>query len=156
MTIMVGSQLPVHEVLVDGQRMKTMAALLGDPNPIHWDTRTVSSLGMGDRPVNQGPLNMGYLMTMLAGWAGDRDRVIDFRVRFLGNVLACDRVRAGGTVTGLRFTDAGRVADCEVTLEVLGGEVALVGTASVLLEPVRADNIPTTVPAVDHQQGRRG
>ena len=41
---------------------------------------------MGDRPVNQGPLNMGYLMTMLARWAGGRDRVLDFRVRFLGNV----------------------------------------------------------------------
>lgn len=140
MNATVGSSLPVHEVLVDIQPMKTMAALLGDPNPIHWDTRALAALGMGDRPVNQGPLNMGYLMTMLARWAGGRDRILDFRVRFLGNVLAGDLVRAEGTVTGLRATEAGRVADCEIALRIAGGEAVLSGTASVLIEPTRLDD----------------
>jgi acyl dehydratase len=140
MNATVGSSLPVHEVLVDIQPMKTMAALLGDPNPIHWDTRALAALGMGDRPVNQGPLNMGYLMTMLARWAGGRDRILDFRVRFLGNVLAGDLVRAEGTVTGLRATEAGRVADCEIALRIAGGEAVLSGTASVLIEPIRSDD----------------
>ncbi|MGM7666527.1 MaoC family dehydratase [Microbacterium sp. A93] len=135
MSITVGTELPVYEVLVDRQPMKTMAALLGDPNPIHWDPRATAELGMGDRPVNQGPLNMGYLMTMLTGWAGGRDRILSFRVRFMGNVLAEDRVRATGTVTAVRATAAGRVADCDLSLDVVDGEAALVGTASVLIEP---------------------
>ncbi|WP_336713864.1 MaoC family dehydratase [Arthrobacter sp. USHLN218] len=139
MNIAVGTSLPVHEVQVDVRPMKTMAALLGDPNPIHWDTDAVAALGMGDRPVNQGPLNMGYLMTMLAGWAGGRDRILDFQVRFLGNVLAGDRVQAEGTVTGLRVTEAGRVAECEIALKVSGGTAVLSGTASVLVEPFGLD-----------------
>ena len=140
MNTTVGSSLPVHEVLVDAQRMKTMAALLGDPNPIHWDPRALAALGMADRPVNQGPLNMGYLMTMLARWAGGRDRIVDFRVRFLGNVLAGDVVRTEGTVTGLRTTAAGRVADCQIALRIAGGEAVLSGTASVLIQPTRSDD----------------
>jgi acyl dehydratase len=145
MKIAVGSSLPVHEVLVDAAPMKTVAALLGDPNPIHWDTRAVAALGMGGRPVNQGPLNMGYLITMLAGWAGGRDRILDFRVRFLGNVFAGDLVRAGGTVSELRDTEAGRVADCEIALRVADGSAALAGTASVLIEPF---GLLTNAPAI--------
>ena len=51
---------------VDAEKMKTMALLLRDPNPIHWDVGSVRELGMGDRPVNQGPNNMAYLGGMLA------------------------------------------------------------------------------------------
>ena len=134
-----GTALPVHEVLVDPRPMKTMAALLNDPNPIHWDAGAVAALGMGDRPVNQGPLNMGYLMTMLARWSGGRDRILDFRVRFLGNVFAGDRARAEGTVTGIRTMSQGRVADCEIALNVVGGDAVLSGTACVLLEPIGSD-----------------
>jgi acyl dehydratase len=154
MNVTVGSALPVHEVQVDTGPMKTMAALLGDPNPIHWDSRAVAELGLGERPVNQGPLNMGYLMTMLARWAGGRDRVLDFRVRFLGNVLAGDRVRTEGTVTGLRVTGAGQVADCEVVLKVVGGDTALSGTASVLVEPLRPGDHHTTAPDEHYEAGR--
>jgi acyl dehydratase len=154
MNVTVGSRLPVHEVQVDAGAMKTMAALLGDPNPIHWDTRVVAELGLGERPVNQGPLNMGYLMTMLARWAGGRDRVLDFRVRFLGNVLAGDRVRAEGTVTGLRVTGAGQVADCEVALKVIGGDTALSGTASVLVEPLRSGDHHTMTPVAVNETER--
>ena len=114
--------------------MKEMAALLGDPNPIHFDTRALAALGMDERPVNQGPLNMGNLQTMLARWAGGRDRLLSFRVRFQGNVLAGDKVRGQGRVTDVRETDRGRVADCDISLEVVGGAVVLSGNAEVLLE----------------------
>ena len=129
-----GTTIPPLEVVVDPEKMKVMAALLADPNPIHFDTRTLAALGMDERPVNQGPLNMGYLQTMLARWAGGRDRLLSFRVRFQGNVLAGDRVRAQGQVTEVRDTERGRVATCEISLEVVGGAVALSGTADVLLE----------------------
>ena len=132
-----GTVIPPLEVEADAQRMKVMAALLADPNPIHFDTRALAALGMEERPVNQGPLNMGYLQTMLARWAGGRDRLLSFRVRFQGNVLAGDRVRAQGQVTDVRDTERGRVATCEISLEVVGGSVALSGAADVLLEENR-------------------
>ncbi|WP_166133008.1 MaoC family dehydratase [Nocardioides ochotonae] len=129
-----GTTIPSLELVVDPEKMKVMTALLADPNPIHFDTRALAALGMDERPVNQGPLNMGYLQTMLARWAGGRDRLLSFRVRFQGNVLAGDRVRAQGQVVEVRETERGRVATCEISLEVVGGAVALSGTADVLLE----------------------
>lgn len=86
-TIAVGDPLPDYVVeRVDAEKMKTMALLLRDPNPIHWDVETVRELGMGDRPVNQGPNNMAYLVGMLADFAGGYDRVTSVSVRFLSNV----------------------------------------------------------------------
>ena len=103
------------------EKMKTMAALLADPTPIHWDVGTLQALGMGDRPINQGPLNMGYVMNAVTDWAGGPDRLRRLRVRFLGNVLAGDHLRVRGTVTALREEDGARLADCDVVLEVVDG-----------------------------------
>lgn len=133
--LQVGMEIPPWEVLVSAEKMKTTAALLADPNPIHFDVRAVRALGLGDRPVNQGPLNMGYVMNMLAAFTGSHDCLRRLRVRFLANVLAGDRVRATGVVTGL--TEApdrgGRWAECDVSLAVVGGRTVLRGTATVAL-----------------------
>lgn len=133
-TVEIGTQIPELELVVDPEKMKVMAALLADPNPIHFDKQALAALGMDERPVNQGPLNMGYLQTMLARWAGGRDRLLTFRVRFQGNVLAGDTVRARGVVTAINATERGRVATCDISLEVVGGAVALSGTADVIIE----------------------
>lgn len=136
MTIEIGTKIPPYEVAsVSAEKMKTMAALLADPNPIHWDTRITGALGIGNRPVNQGPLNMGYIMTMLNKWAGGRDRIKNFRVRFLGNVLAGDHLRATGIVTAVRQEENRRIAECNVILQVVGGDEVLSGIATVEVGP---------------------
>ncbi|MGW0005270.1 MaoC family dehydratase [Nocardia grenadensis] len=121
---------------VSAEKMKTMALLLADPNPIHFDVGAVRSLGLGDRPVNQGPNNVGYVLNMLGGWAGGTDRVRALRVRFLGNVFGGDHVICRGTVTAVRADGGSVLADC--TVELLAGavgapepRVVLSGTASV-------------------------
>ncbi len=122
-------------IVVDAEKMKIMAALLEDPNPIHWDTRVVAQLGLGDAPVNQGPLNMGYIQSMLADWAGGRDRIRDFRSRFLGNVFGGQTVRAGARVTAIdQAVDGGLLVGCDVWLDVLDAERAVTGTATVYLD----------------------
>lgn len=135
MTIDIGTKIPPYEVTsVSADKMKTMAALLADPNPIHWDTKVTTELGMGDQPVNQGPLNMGYVMTMLSNWAGGRDRIKNFRVRFLGNVFAGDHLRATGFVTAVHNEQSLLLAECNVTLQVVGGDEVLSGIATVEVE----------------------
>src|SRR5262245_25276181 len=68
----VGSELsPWCLESVSAEKMKTMAALIRDPNPIHWDLVAVEGLGMGCRAVNQGPNNMAYVVNMLTAWCGD-------------------------------------------------------------------------------------
>lgn len=134
MRVEAGTEIPVWEVAaVDPEKMKIMAALLGDPNPIHFDVRSVRALGMGDRVINQGPLNMGYVMNMLTAWTGSAECIRDLRLRFRGNVLAGDHVRARGTVTAVRREDGALLADCDVALDVVGGSPALTGTATVVL-----------------------
>jgi 3-hydroxybutyryl-CoA dehydratase len=115
---------------VSAERMRALAAVLGDPNPIHLDAAAVRALGLGDRQINQGPANLGYVINMLqaalpgAAFAG-------LRVRFLAPVFAGDRAVAGGRVEARA---AGRV-DAAVWLDVDGGPRAVEGTATLILPP---------------------
>ncbi|MCR3718770.1 MULTISPECIES: MaoC family dehydratase [Prauserella salsuginis group] len=126
-----GTVLPEWELpAVSAEKMKTMALVLADPNPIHFDLDSVRELGMGDRPVNQGPNNLAYVMNMLAVWSGGHEHLRGIRVRFRGNVLGGDRVVARGTVSGLRDEAECVLADCDVEL-VVDEKVVLAGTATV-------------------------
>ncbi|MFV0457510.1 MAG: MaoC family dehydratase [Actinomycetales bacterium] len=130
----VGDALPVWRVeSVSAEKMKTMAALLADPNPIHFDTAAVAQLGMGDKPINQGPLNMAYVMNMLSDWAGGHQALRRFRVRFVGTVVAEDALVSGGTVTGVSPDEGGHLVDADVYLRREDGADVLRGTATVLL-----------------------
>lgn len=127
----VGSAVPAWVVeSVSAEKMKTMAALLDDSNPIHFDVEVLRALGMGDRPVNQGPSNLGYVQNMLMAWAGPRS-LRRLRLRFLANVHAGDRVVASGTVTAVRHEAGAILVDCDVQLTIEDAGTALTGTATV-------------------------
>jgi 3-hydroxybutyryl-CoA dehydratase len=89
---------------VSAERMKTLAVVLDDPNPIHL---------VGPRPINQGPANFAWMLDML-GEAVPRARVRDFKVRLLATIEdGC--------------------AVCSVWLDVDGGARAVEGTATLIL-----------------------
>jgi acyl dehydratase len=115
-----------HVASIDREKMKTMAALLRDSNLIHLDPAVVAELGMGERPVNQGPTNLAYTMNMLAAWSGDFDDLLSVDVRFMANAFAEDAVTASGTVLDVD----GTVATCAIRLDGPAG-VLLEGTATV-------------------------
>jgi acyl dehydratase len=136
MSAQVGDELPQwRNDHVDAARMKTMALLLRDSNPLHFDPDTVRKLEMGDRVVNQGPINLAFVMRMLGAWAGGLDHLRRLRVRYLGNVFAGDAVVAGGTVTAVHEHGGELTAECTVWLEVAGRGRVLEGTATVGLRP---------------------
>lgn len=133
-TVTVGTSVPPWDVPeVSREKMKTMAALLADSNPIHFDLDAVRELGMGERPINQGPNNLAYVMNMLSAWAGGPQHVRRVAVRFLGNVLGDDHVVASGVVTAVRTEGQVTLAECDVRLDVVGEvpQLALQGTATV-------------------------
>ena len=127
----VGQQLPpltIDDVSAD--KMKLMAAILRDPNPIHFDAAEVRALALGDREVNQGPSNMSYLLNMVTRWSGGVATLRSVAVRFLGNVFAGDSVDCVGTVAAID-DDTGLV-----TLDVaarVGDRVVLQGSVVVAL-----------------------
>lgn len=111
-----------------------MAALLRDPNPVHWDRNMVATLGLGERTINQGPLGLSYMVNMLHAWAGE-NCVRRIFMRFPNAlILDGDRIVARGRVTGLQETDDGlSLAECDIWLE-RDGEAGLIeGSATVFL-----------------------
>jgi acyl dehydratase len=121
-----GESLPPWEVAsVDPARMKTMAAVLRDPYPLHWDRDLNERIGFGRRTINQGPLNLSYIANMLMAWAGD-GAVRRLDVRFGRPVFDGDRVVARGRV----LRRVGGVAHCEVWLD-RDGERVVDGVAEV-------------------------
>jgi acyl dehydratase len=125
-----GVPIPPWEVRgVDAARMKTMAALLRDPYPVHWDREANARLGLAGRVVNQGPLNLGYVANMLMAWAGP-DSIRRLTVGFGPPVLDGDHVVARGSVLDV----ADGVARCAVAL-CRGDEVVVSGTAEVVARP---------------------
>ncbi len=116
---------------VDAARMKTMAAILRDPYSVHWDPAANAALGFPGRVINQGPLNLGYIVNMLLAWAGP-SCVRRLTVSFGRPVLDGDRVVARGRVTTIQLEAGEQRATCEVWLE-RAGETVVSGTAVVAI-----------------------
>jgi len=124
----VGRELePLEVPAVSASAMHEMAKILDDPNEIHLDAAAVAALGLGNRTINQGPTNCGYVLNMLRN-AFPGGELRSFRVRFLGNVFADDHLVARGVVTSV--TDG--VVGCDVWLE-RNGERLLDGSATILV-----------------------
>jgi len=135
--ISVGSEFPHFDIgIVDAEKMKTMAILIQDPNPIHWDVEAVRRLGLGDKPINQGPNNMAYVVNALASWVGGIEKFRNLKVRFLGNVYAGDRLTVVGSVTDIDEVKGDTLATCDVQLvrgDIGDEDVVMAGQASVIL-----------------------
>lgn len=120
--------LPVWTLKIAAEPMVVLADLLCDANPIHLDPHAVAAAGLGDRVINQGPANVGYILNMLTN-AFPEHRVARLESRYLANVRAGDDVEAGGTfVEGSN----GQI-DCSVWLRVREGAIAV--AAEVTLKP---------------------
>ncbi len=131
MTVSVGDDIPEWRMdSVQPELMRTMAAILRDPNPVHWDKAVVEEMGHGARTVNQGPLGLSYMVNMLHEWMGPTciRRIV---MRFPQFVMSGDKVIAKGKITAIRSEDGERLADCDIWLEREGSEPPLEGFATV-------------------------
>ena len=132
MSVQAGDRIPAWEMAeVSAEKMKTMAAILRDPNPLHWDRDAVASLplGLGRRTINQGPLGLGYIVNMLHAWQG-AGCIKRIKMTFPQVVLDGDHVIARGEVTSVENNSA----QCDVWLEHSDGRLLLVGQATVQVQ----------------------
>ncbi|WP_336971271.1 MaoC family dehydratase [Sphingobium aromaticiconvertens] len=125
MTYQVGDALPPFTIeSVSPEAMKQWAVFLADPNPIHLDVEVVKAKGLGDRVINQGPINVAYMMNMLINaFPGGRIKTMDSR--FLDNVYGGDHATVSGNVAAIE----GNSITCEFTLDVDGRGTVNSGTA---------------------------
>jgi acyl dehydratase len=129
MSFAVGDALPPFVIeSVSAEAMKKWAVFLADPNPIHLDVEVVKAKGLGDRVINQGPINVAYMMNMLmAAFPGAKIEAMDSR--FLDNVYGGDKAVASGTITAIE----GNRISCEFSLDVEGRGTVNSGTATILI-----------------------
>ncbi len=132
--VTVGEQIGPVSVPVRRETLVAYANASGDQNPIHQDEAFAKKVGLPD-VIAHGMWTMGASGTVVADWAGDAGRVVEFGTRFTNMVV----VPVGGTelvVTGVvkSLDEATRRATIEVTTTNNGAKVLGRCTAVVQLD----------------------
>ncbi|MBD7918268.1 MaoC family dehydratase [Cellulomonas sp. Sa3CUA2] len=128
----VGQEVARRTVTVDRARLVRYAGASGDFNPIHWNERVATSVGLPG-VIAHGMWTMGAAAAVVEDWAGDPGAVVDYRTRFTRPVPVPDPGEAAVEVVatvGALDVEAGTVRiDLTVSVEgvrVLGKAQAVV------------------------------
>ena len=127
-----GDELPAQSFPVRRDSLVRYAGASGDFNPIHWNSRVATSVGLPD-VIAHGMFTMASAVRVVTDWVGDPGAVEEYGVRFTRPVVVPDdadgaTIEVSGTVAeklddgrvkvNLRATSAGET--------VLGKAVAVV------------------------------
>jgi acyl dehydratase len=123
--VAVGTELPEQVFSVTRGDLVRYAGASGDFNPIHWNERVATDVGLPD-VIAHGMFTMALAARVVTAWVGDPGAVVDYQVRFSRPVVVPDddtgaEVTVRGTVGALLEDDRVRV-DLTVTS---GGEKVL-------------------------------
>ena len=100
-----GAEIPPRQYQVTRRDLVRYAGASGDFNPIHWNQRIATSVGLPD-VIAHGMFTMALAGRFLAEWAGNPAAVAEFGVRFSSPVVVPDddqgaQVEIAGVVTGM-------------------------------------------------------
>ncbi|MFC5065022.1 MaoC/PaaZ C-terminal domain-containing protein [Actinomycetospora atypica] len=87
--VTVGDVVPGREVAVTRADLVRYAGASGDLNPIHWNDRTATGVGLPG-VIAHGMLTMALAAQFVADWAGDPAAVRSFSTRFTRPVVVPD------------------------------------------------------------------
>ncbi len=122
--LVVGQEVARGEVTVDRARLVRYAGASGDFNPIHWNERVATAVGLPN-VIAHGMWTMGAAVTVVADWIGDPTRVVDYQTRFSRPVPVPDPgvavIEVVATVGSL--DEAARTARVDLTVSVEGQRV---------------------------------
>jgi acyl dehydratase len=123
--VAVGTALPEQVFRVTRADLVRYAGASGDFNPIHWNQRVATSVGLPD-VIAHGMFTMALAGRAVTGWTGDPGALVEYQVRFGRPVVVPDddegaEVTVRGTVGALQEDGSARV-DLVVTS---GGEKVL-------------------------------
>ena len=120
-----GTQLPVQTYRVTRADLVRYAAASGDFNPIHWNDRVATAVGLPG-VIAHGMFTMALAGRAVTTWTGRPDSILEYNVRFARPVLVPDddegaEVQVSGVVK--KVDEEGR-AQLELTVTA-GGEKVL-------------------------------
>jgi acyl dehydratase len=104
--VSVGEELPPLSVTVTRSDLVRYAGATLDFNPIHWNERTATSVGLPD-VIAHGMLTMALAGRLVTDWAGDPGAVVTFGTKFTRPVMVPD----DGVGATVELT--GKVAACD-------------------------------------------
>lgn len=133
MQVEVGARLQARRIDdVSPETMKVWAPILHDPNPIHLDRDAVRAKGLGNRLINQGPINLGYCIDMLhAAFPGGV--IEEITNRFVDNVYEGDGLTASGEITEIVGLPNGYRIRCDFRLKADERDLVITGSALIAL-----------------------
>lgn len=120
----VGQEVGRREVPVDRARLVRYAGASGDFNPIHWNERFATDVGLPG-VIAHGMWTMGAAVGVVADWAGDPGAVVDYQTRFARPVPVPDPGAAAVevvAVVGALDADS-RTARVDLTVTAAGARV---------------------------------
>ncbi len=95
----VGTELPEQRYPLQRAALVRYAGASGDFNPIHWNQRVATSVGLPD-VIAHGMLTMGLATRAVTTWLDDPGALIDIGVRFTRPIAVPDPGEAVLVVTG--------------------------------------------------------
>jgi acyl dehydratase len=118
-----GDTLPAQEFAISRADLVRYAGASGDFNPIHWNERFATSVGLPN-VIAHGLFTMALAIRVVTDWAGDPGAVVEYGVRFTRPVVVPDpdgaTLRVEGAVRAVR--DDGLI-DVDLTTTVDGQTV---------------------------------
>ena len=93
----VGTEIPARDFPLQRANLVEYAGASGDFNPIHWNDRVATSVGLPD-VIAHGMLTMATAGRVVTDWVGDPGRVVSYGVRFSAPVVVPND-DSGATVT---------------------------------------------------------
>lgn len=129
-TVSVGDKLPVRTFPVQRADLVRYAGASGDFNPIHWNQRVATSVGLPD-VIAHGMLTMALAVRVVTDWAGDPGAVLDYAVRFTRPVVVPDPGEAVVSVSGTVTSVEAGAATVALTATV-GGQTVLAKARAVV------------------------
>jgi acyl dehydratase len=132
--VAVGTELPERTFRVTRADLVRYAGASGDFNPIHWNERVATAVGLPN-VIAHGMFTMGLAARVVTAWAGDPAALVEYQVRFGRPVVVPDddtgaEVTVRGTVGAV--LDEGRVR-VDLTVTSAGEKVLSLARATVRL-----------------------
>lgn len=129
-----GAELPTQTFRITRADLVRYAGASGDFNPIHWNQRIATSVGLPD-VIAHGMLTMALAGRVVTDWAGDPAAVEEYGVRFSKPVVVPDDdIGAEVVVSGVvkKALDDDRV---QVDLTARCGDDKVLGAARAVVRP---------------------
>jgi acyl dehydratase len=97
-TVAVGDELPPLTIHLERADLVRYAGASGDFNPIHWNPRVATEVGLPD-VIAHGMLTMAVAGRIVTDWLGDPGPLAEYGVRFTRPVVVADPAGADVQIT---------------------------------------------------------